>query len=96
MTTDDAYSFLLDNIVGATNIFAPLKLKNVSNKCLKREAWITKGLIKSSRKREKLYKRCCKLPRDDPLYQKYILYRNKYNCVKLAAKQRYYRDVLNE
>ena len=57
---------------------------------------MTKGLLKSSRVKDKLFRKCTGTAKSSLEYQKYIVYRNKFNSLKRIAKQSYYSNLLDE
>ena len=50
---------------------------------------MTKGLINSSTKKDKLYKLSLRKNKTYKSYDKYITYRNTYNSLKRKAKESY-------
>ncbi len=56
---------------------------------------MTKGLFKSLRKKNKLYKQAINKHSLHPLKIKYRCYRNAYNRLKNKTKQEYYHSKLN-
>ena len=57
---------------------------------------MTYGLMKSSRTRNKLYKKSIGHNKSHIYYKTYIQYRNAHNKLKRYAKFSYYRDVLEK
>ena len=57
---------------------------------------MTSGIIRSSRKRDKLYRQSLGRIPDSVEKQKYMRYRNVYNSVKRQAKQFYYANLLQQ
>ena len=57
---------------------------------------MTSGIIRSSRKRDKLYRQSLGRIPDSVEKQKYLRYRNVYNSVKRQAKQSYYANLLQK
>ncbi len=91
-----AYDTFLENVNQAIEEFAPLKSKQVPMKWIKREAWITKGILISSRNREKLYKKCKLKPNDHPSKINYKKYKSLFNKIKRKAKSTYFHQKLLE
>ena len=60
MNTDDnpetSYTKFIDKTTELLNIHCPIKSVKVSNRKLARKPWITVGLLKSIRTKDKLYK----------------------------------------
>jgi len=77
-----------------TNIFEtffPVKRICISKKNVPRKPWITSGLIKSCRKKERLYKRFVKDPCECNKL-KYKWYRNRLNSLLHKAEKQYYKE----
>ena len=55
---------------------------------------MTPGLMKSSRKRNLMYRKTVGKSRDSISYERYLRYRNMYNSTKKHAKHAYYDDLL--
>ena len=74
--------------------YFPLTLVKISNSNSPRNDWITKGLIKSCKRKSKLYKKYVKFP--TKLNQKiYTDYRNKLKSLLRKAEVTYYKNQLN-
>ena len=69
--------------------FFPLKTYKTKNIKRDNNLWITRGLIKSSKTKEKLYKKFIKKPTRNN-EQNYKKYRNKLNHLTRIAKKNYY------
>jgi len=72
-------------------------MKKLSKSKLKLQLkpWITKGILKSIRYKNKLYKKLCKNNFDDKLkLQEYKTYRNKLTKIKTISKKMYYEKRL--
>ena len=74
-----------------SNKHAPLKTLNIRNKSSK--PWVTSGLKKAIKTRDKLYKKWL-LTRDLTCYNKYKLYRNKIVSINKYYRELYYNTVL--
>lgn len=96
LTTDEATENLVETLKETMDIYAPEKKITVSNKSLTHERWMTKGLLKSSKTSQRLYKSQLGKPKNDKSYTKYIKYRNTYNSLKRKAKQTYYYETLDK
>ena len=90
----DAYNFLVSTINTALDQHAPEKTVTIPYKHIVRQPWMTPALIKSSKTKIKLYKKCISKPRTNELHQKYITYRNILNTLKRSSKDRYYKELL--
>lgn len=69
-------------------------LVQISNKFRPIKPWITPGMLKSIRKRNKLYKQYKNNPNNNDFHMKYIQYRNKCNYLIKFLKQQYYDTQL--
>lgn len=86
-TTEEGFNELHDKITDLINKHAPMKTINPNSKRIKKEPWMTKGLLKSSNTQMKLYKKQLKNAKDDPRHMHYIKYRNLYNTLIRKAKK---------
>ena len=83
----DAYSCFYNKLFKLYDKNIPLtKTKNKGNSNSKKIPWVTKGILKSRRNKNKLYKKFIKNPneRNELIYKKC---RNKFNKIKNAAKR---------
>ena len=96
METNEAHIKFNDEINSIIDKIAPEKTIKLNRKKTAREKWMTKGLLKSSLTKEKLYKKAIKKEKSHSLYCKYIKFRNKFNIIKRLIKARYYSDELEE
>ena len=95
MHVDDATRTFTSRLTELIDIYLPVRTVQVSSRHIKRDPWITRGLVVSSNKCIKLYRKCCRLTRDDIRYIDYILYKNLFNKLKRLAKEKYYNDLFN-
>jgi hypothetical protein len=94
MSIDDAYTFFIHTLTTILNELAPVREIKIPTKYVIRDPWLTKGLLKSSRTRQKLYKKyILNKTNTTNLHEKYVKYRNLYNSLKRIAKQSYYKDL---
>ena len=72
-----------------------IKTKNKRNIDNQKIPWVTKGILKSRKTKNKLYKKSLKTPneRNESIYK---TYRNKFNKIKRAAKKYYYNKEFDE
>jgi Reverse transcriptase (RNA-dependent DNA polymerase) len=87
--SNDAYESFLAMYGEAYNSAFPMKIMNSNRNESPRCPWITEGLLKSCKKKNKLYKKYIKKPNEDNK-NKFVIYRNKFKKIKLKAKQDYY------
>ena len=57
---------------------------------------MTKGLLKSSQKLNKMYSNVTKVSKTDVIYKQYVIYRNLLNKIKKTSKLQHYRQILQE
>lgn len=70
------------------------KIVKISKRNLPLKPWITPGVIKSIRKRDKLHKQLKGTPNDEEAINKYRNYRNICNNLIKTLKSKYYEDEL--
>ncbi len=98
-TTNDAYDTFMCKFMEIYNIHFPYRSSRVSNSArrrnIPRKPWITSAIVKSIRRKEKLYKKYVSCPND--LHKAaYVSYRNKLTALIRISKRNYYADKLNE
>ena len=86
---EDGYRLFLEKYTFLFEKYFPLKLCKMNNRNTPRKVWITKGLVKSCKKKSKLFKTSKKTPTPENK-AKYRNYRNKLKTVLLAAEKSYY------
>ena len=89
--TNDAYDTFYDTFCSVYNESIPVQTKRYkvhSNKC---KPWITTGILKSIRRKHKLYKKSL-LTKSDNRKNLYLKYKNKLTKIIRAAEKRYYLD----
>ena len=74
---------------------APLRAMSRNEKRLSKKPWITRGLLKSIRTKNKLFKTCYKSD-DVAKKQKYKKYLNKLTHLKNISKRNYYESLITE
>ena len=80
----------------ALDRFAPEKSITINPKNVIRHSWMTPALLKSSKTRDKLYRKSLGKAKDNMAYTNFIKYRNCFNRLKRIAKQTYYANQLSE
>lgn len=81
--------------INTLNIHAPLRKMSRSEKRLNKKPWITKGILKSIKFKNNLYKKCFKC--DNPDQRKfYKKFSNKLTHIKNLAKRQYFNNLLQE
>ena len=81
------YSSLFDNA-------CPIKYIRATSEYIKREPWITGGLMISIINKSKLYRKKINKPNEQNI-NNYKLYSNIFNKLKKTAKAKYYTDMLD-
>ena len=92
----EAYNNFYNKLFKLYEINIPLKKsKNKNNATNQKIPWVTKGILKSRKTKNKLYKKFIKNPneKNESIYK---TYRNKFNKIKNAAKKYYYSKEFNE
>ena len=72
----------------------PIKYIRATSKYIKREPWITGGMMISIINKSKLYRKKINKPNEQNL-NNYKLYSNIFNKLKKTAKAKYYTDMLD-
>ena len=88
----DKFMLLYKN---AYELAFPLRLIKSAKKGLKREPWMTQGLLISIRNKKKLFNKKLNKPSDQTT-TKYKIYNSLLNKIKRKMKQMYYQKVLEE
>lgn len=91
---NDSYNLLLDHISAIVNKYAPEKTKVIHPNRFLKEAWMTKGFLKSSKTCDKLFKNALGKESNHPDSVKFRQYRNKFNSLKRSVKRTYYLNKL--
>ena len=94
MTVDDSYNYVVRTINNCIDLVAPERTKTITNKRIPKEPWMTSGLLKSSSKCDKLYRKVIGRDKNDKKYLDYIKYRNTYNSIKRKAKHSYFSNKI--
>ena len=94
-TIHSKFECLIDKIKKIINKNFTMKKLSKSKLKLKLKPWITKGILKSIRYKNRLYKKLCKNNFKDKLkLQEYKTYRNKLTKIKTISKKMYYGKKL--
>ena len=91
---DDSYANLSEEITTVLNKHAALVLKRIQPRDICKERWVTKALLKSSKKLKRYYCASLNLSKDDEKYRKYIRYQNAFNVVKRYVHESYCKQRL--
>jgi len=96
MNINDAHNHFISKLNEILDKVAPKKEVKLNNKFQIREKWMTKGLLRSSINKAKLYKKAINKSRDSPQYRNYITYRNLFCKLKRITKSKYYSNQLED
>ena len=85
---NDAYEYFLKVFSGIYDLAFPLKTFSVKRKTLQ-NAWMTKGLLKSSKRKQKLHEKFVRKrsPRNENIYK---AYKSLFESLKKKSKKNYY------
>ena len=78
------------------NKYAPLKSIKISHRKIINQPWMTKGLLKSSKKLNKMYSNAIKVSKTDVIYKQCVTYRNLLDKIKKTSKFQHHRQILQE
>ena len=92
----ECYDIFIKHLTHILDTHSPEIKRTIPHKAIIKVDWMTPGLMKSSKKCEKLYKNAIGKCKSSYTYLKYIKYRNMYNAVKKTAREIYYKNLLNE
>ena len=84
------------NIVEQTiDEHAPMKIASRKRENLLERPWITRGLLVSIKRKQKMYKAHF-LSKDENLISLYRIYANKLNKIKYIAKKTYFNKIFDK
>jgi hypothetical protein len=93
MNIDDAYLSFSNKLKETLDKIAPEKTVIIPHKYIIRDPWVTKGIVKSSKYLDKLFRAKLKQPYCQNSLNKYIQYRNLFNKLKRISKETYYTNL---
>ena len=91
-TPDSFYNIFLDKFLYIYGIAFPERKIETKQKKLS-SPWITRGLKKSSKRKQRLYEKFLKR-RNDKSNKAYKLYKNRFEKLKLQSKTLYFQNKL--
>ena len=94
MTTDQSYDYFNGVLLHAMDTYIPEKTITIPYKNVLKQPWMTSALLKSSKTKDKMYRKCIGKQKDSLSFKNYIRYRNKFNELKRICKQNYFADEL--
>ena len=89
---NEAYKHFFETFISVYDNFFPKVKVQIKTKSLQSH-WITKGIPKSSKRKQKLYEKYLKRRTNDT-ETAYKLYKNLFESIKRRAKQNYYSEKL--
>lgn len=92
LDVNTAYDLFSDKLNQLIDEIAPERTITIPPHHIIRDDWMTIGLMKSSLKLNKMYRKCTNKPKTHPLYIDYVAYRNAFNKIKRTAKHDFYKD----
>jgi len=93
-SVDEAYEYFINKIHEYIDKYAPIQTIKIPPMFIKREPWLTNGIMTSARVKQKLFNKSKGKPKDHPLSQRYIIYKTVFNKVKRKAKLIYTNEIL--
>ena len=94
LNANDSYSIFIENFIKIYDQAFPLQKIKIKGKSLV-SPWITKGIRKSSRKKQHLYEKFLKHKTTKTL-QNYRNYKNLTENIKKSSKKHYYQNKLEK
>ena len=95
MDITEKFELLQQGIVEIINANIPIRKLTRREVRSQGKPWLTKGILKSVKTKNYLYKKLCKTNfKNQDLYDRYRQYRNKLTYLKQQSKSNYYHKVL--
>ena len=96
LDVNSASNFLEKEISKVIDFYAPEKSLKSTKRYEKKDPWFTAGLMTSSTKYVKMYKKVLHLPRDSEKYQIYRKYRKMYQSIRRKMKFSYFQEIIGK
>ncbi len=96
MDVESAFQSFQQKILDNLDVCAPLRTVTIPSNRVIRDPWFTPGLLKSSLKLDRLFRKKLRNPPDHQSHITYKNYRNIYNRTKRASKEIYFGTLLNQ
>ena len=93
---NEAYNNFVIKLNETLDKYAPVQTVSIPPNHIIEQQWMTKGLLKSCKKRDKLFRQSLGRPKHHSSHIKYIKYRNMLNALKRKAKENHYKDLLHQ
>ena len=91
---NDAFNLFSETLQKTVEEKVPIKYVTVPPKHIKREPWMSKGLLVSARTKQKLFRKSKDKAKDHPFVKRYFVYKSLYNKLKRKAKFFYTNKIL--
>lgn len=96
MFVDTASEELTKQVTESLERHAPLQEVIIPAKYIKREPWVSKGILVSSQTAVKLHRNSLKKSKTDDAYKRHLKYRSLFFNIKRVAKQNYYANLFHQ
>ena len=98
MNTNDAFTSFYNHYSDILNTMAPMRRMTKKEQRLKVRPWISKGILKSMKIRDTLYKKLAQRPPDErnEIFEKYKKYRNLIVTLQRRSKEMYFNDFFEK
>ena len=96
LNSSDGYEYVINKITVILDTIAPERTMTIHPSKIIHEPWMSKGLVESSKKCDRLFKKVCGLPKDDTRFIDYKNYRSFYNRLKRSAKKTFYTKKITD
>jgi len=96
LNVDEAFNKFTKTLQASIDVHAPVKHITIPHSKILLQPWMTRGILTSSNKAQKMYIKCVKCCKSDESHKRYITYRNILNKLKCKAKKEYYRSIFND
>ena len=90
--TSEAFDRFHNILMNTLDEIAPYHTVTIANDKLRRDPWLSIGLLKSLKKQQLLYKQFLSNRTDTRIEQKYKVYRNKLKEILRRTREQYFRD----
>ena len=92
----ECYNIFISHFQKLLDECIPIQKCIIPRRRVIKQAWLTPGLVKSSRKCQILYRKTVGKDRDSTGFNKYLKYRNTLNGIKRKTKETYFKTLLND
>ena len=92
LNINDQFDYFHDQLLKTIDNYIPLVDRKINHRSIRRERWLTAGLLRSIKKCKTLYNKYVRNRSDKCLFEKYTRYNNLLQKTKRHAKKSYYHD----